>query len=120
MTRKLSFPELEARRRLRASTPPAPASTAVVLLDDIRSLHNVGAIFRTADGAGFAHLYLCGITGTPPRNEIRKTSLGAEESVAWSYHPDPLSLAAHLKAEGFQMVVLEQTDAGVGLLQDDH
>ncbi|HNW58794.1 MAG TPA: RNA methyltransferase [bacterium] len=111
MIRKLSFAELDERRRLRehGERPHTPA--AVVLLDDIRSLHNVGAIFRTADGAGFGHLYLCGITGTPPRNEIRKTSLGAEESVPWSYHADPLPLARQLKAEGYQLVVLEQTNA---------
>ncbi len=113
MIRKLDFAELDERRRQRESALRNQAPAAVVLLDDIRSLHNVGAIFRTADGAGFGHLYLCGITGTPPRNEIRKSSLGAEESVAWSYHPDPLPLAAELKAAGFQLVVLEQTDASI-------
>jgi tRNA G18 (ribose-2'-O)-methylase SpoU len=110
MTSKLSFVELEARRLERAQKA-LTRQPIVALLDDIRSLHNVGAIFRTADGAYLDHLYLCGITGTPPRNEIRKTSLGAEESVPWSYHADPLALIQQLRAEGYQIVVLEQTDA---------
>jgi len=77
------------------------------LLDNIRSLHNVGSIFRTADGAGVKKLYLCGITGTPPRDEIRKAALGAEEEVPWEYHRDALDLAARLKSEGVRLVVLE-------------
>jgi tRNA G18 (ribose-2'-O)-methylase SpoU len=78
-----------------------------VLVDNVRSLHNVGSIFRTADGAGVSKLYLCGITGTPPRNEIRKAALGAEEHVAWEYHRDPVKLVRRLKAEGVRTVVLE-------------
>ncbi|HOC90334.1 MAG TPA: RNA methyltransferase [bacterium] len=111
MIKKLGFAELEAERRERAGREKENPPAMTALLDDIRSLHNVGAIFRTADGAQFGHLYLCGITGTPPRNEIRKTSLGAEENVPWSFHPDPVELAGRLQAEGYQIVVLEQTDA---------
>ena len=113
MIRKLSFAELEAERLKRTSRGHGGPLLLTALLDDIRSLYNVGAVFRTADGAQFDHLYLCGITGTPPRNEIRKTSLGAEESVAWSYHADPVELAGRLKEEGYQIVVLEQTDASI-------
>ncbi|NLP12441.1 RNA methyltransferase [bacterium] len=107
--RKLSFQELQAQR-INLTGRRLPVS---VLLDDIRSLHNVGAVFRTADGAAVDHLYLCGISGTPPRDEIRKTSLGAEESVPWSYHRDPIPLVHDLKRQGRQIVVLEQTTAGV-------
>jgi tRNA G18 (ribose-2'-O)-methylase SpoU len=110
MIRKKSFAELECQRQEREQRPKQRHASAVVLLDDIRSLHNVGAIFRTADGAQFDHLYLCGITGTPPRNEIRKTSLGAEECVPWSYHAEALPLVQELKMRGYQIVVLEQTN----------
>ncbi len=107
--RKLSFEELQAKKR-DLTGRRLPVS---VLLDDVRSLHNVGAVFRSADGAAVEHLYLCGISGTPPRDEIRKTSLGAEESVPWSYHQDRLSLVHDLKRQGRQIVVLEQTTAAI-------
>ena len=81
----------------------------VVIADNIRSAHNVGALFRTSDGAHIRHLYLCGITCTPPRTDIRKTSLGAEESVPWSHEPDAAALIDRLKGEGYQVVMLEHT-----------
>jgi tRNA G18 (ribose-2'-O)-methylase SpoU len=108
MKRKLSFLELQDQqvKNVSSSVRRRPIS---LILDDIRSLHNVGAIFRTADGAYIEHIYLCGITGTPPRNEIRKTSLGAEETVPWSYHQDPEEAIQMLKEQDYQVVVLEQT-----------
>ena len=90
-----------------AEGAPAPLG---VLLEDLRSLWNVGSIFRTADGAGFQQLYLCGITGCPPRKEIAKTSLGAEEHVAWSYHAGALEVLPDLKRAGVQIVGLEKTE----------
>ncbi len=84
-----------------------------VVLDNIRSLNNVGAIFRTADGAGIEKLWLCGITGYPPQGEIAKTALGAEESVVWEYAKDILEVVRQHKARGYQIVLLEQTDASV-------
>ena len=78
------------------------------LLENIRSLQNVGAIFRTADGAGFDTVYLTGITGMPPRKEISKTALGAENHVAWEYYENPSVLLSDLKAQGVKIVVLEQ------------
>ena len=80
------------------------------LLDNIRSAWNVGSIFRTADGFGFKHLYLCGITPTPENEAVTKTSLGAEEFVTWSAHKDALKLAGGLKKQGFAIWALEQTD----------
>jgi tRNA G18 (ribose-2'-O)-methylase SpoU len=77
-------------------------------LDNIRSAWNVGSIFRTADGFGFTHAYLCGITPTPENEAVTKTSLGAEESVPWSYHKDALQLARGLKKEGFRSLGLEE------------
>lgn len=79
------------------------------VIDNVRSMHNIGSIFRTADGAGVSKLYLCGITATPPRQEIRKTSLGAEESVEWEYSASPLKVVEKLQAQGVQVVVLEHT-----------
>lgn len=83
-----------------------------VLLDNIRSAHNTGAIFRTADGIGAAHLYLCGITPNPLNNAaIQKTALGAEVDLPWSAHLDALSLTQCLRAEGYRLLALE-TAAG--------
>lgn len=79
----------------------------VAVLDNIRSLHNVGSIFRTADGAGLQKLFLCGMTGCPPRPEIRKAALGAEEHVAWEYVRRTEAALQTLRAQGFQLIALE-------------
>jgi tRNA G18 (ribose-2'-O)-methylase SpoU len=83
----------------------------VAILNNVRSLYNVGSIFRSADGAGVSHLYLCGITGYPPDAKISKTALGAERHVAWSYHEDARAPLVQLKAQGYELVLLEQTDS---------
>ncbi len=77
------------------------------VLDNLRSAWNVGALFRTADAAGFQHLHLCGITPTPPHEGIAKTALGAEQAVPWSYHPDAVALLQHLRQEGWTLWALE-------------
>lgn len=82
----------------------------VLLLDNVRSLHNVGAAFRTADAFLAQKIYLCGITGTPPNREIAKTALGATESVDWEYAKDSLLLAKQLKAEGYKLIAVEQAE----------
>ncbi len=107
--RKLTPEELT---QLRSATAlgDRPRRAIFALADNVRSMHNVGALFRTADGAGVAKLYLCGISACPPRDEIRKTSLGAEETVPWEYVRSAAEAVARLKAEGFQIVVLEHTD----------
>lgn len=107
--RKLTHEQLLQRQ---ASFEP-PKLPFHVLLNDIRSLHNVGSIFRTADGAGVSKLWICGITGFPPDNKISKTALGAEKSVPWEYRRDPLSLIRELKAQGFSVVLLEQMEQSV-------
>ncbi|MCK5616249.1 RNA methyltransferase [Candidatus Pacearchaeota archaeon] len=84
-----------------------------VLLNNIRSLHNVGSIFRTSDGAGVHKVFLCGQTGYPPREEITKTAIGAEESVDWEYWMDPIECIQKLKKEGVRIVALEQTKKSV-------
>jgi len=101
--------------RLDRSTRPAGAPRFSALLEDIRSLWNVGSIFRTADGAGFDKLYLCGITGCPPRKEIAKTSLGAEDVVAWEHHAGALDVLPGLAAGGVHILVLEKTETSVPL-----
>ncbi|HRI35921.1 MAG TPA: RNA methyltransferase [bacterium] len=84
-----------------------------ILLDNIRSMLNVGAIFRTADGAGYDRVYLTGVTPTPPRREISKTALGAEESVPWEYYRDAREILSRLKSEGWHIVALEQTPESI-------
>jgi len=79
-----------------------------VLLDNIRSAWNVGSILRSADGFAFTHAYLCGITPTPDHEAVTKTSLGAEDSVTWSYHKDAVKLVKGLKKEGWQVWALEE------------
>jgi 23S rRNA (guanosine2251-2'-O)-methyltransferase len=79
-----------------------------VLLDNIRSAWNVGSILRSADGFGFSHAYLCGITPTPEVDAVRKTALGAEDYVTWSYHYDAVKLIKGLKSEGWKVDALEE------------
>jgi 23S rRNA (guanosine2251-2'-O)-methyltransferase len=86
-----------------------------VLVDNVRSLWNVGAIFRTADACGVQRMVLCGITGTPPRPEITKTALGAEDAVAWSYRADPMAALADLQQEGYVPVAIESTPIAIPL-----
>lgn len=86
----------------------APAGPPMVaLLDNIRSIFNVGAIFRTADGVGLSHLYLCGVTATPEQSKLRKTALGAEQTVGWSYHPNALQVAQALQAQNYRLWAIE-------------
>ena len=94
-----------------------PKHSFVFILDDIRSLHNVGSVFRTADAFRAEKIYLCGLTGTPPHRDITKTALGADESVAWEHAEDVLVLLEKLKSEGFIIVALEQAE-GSTKLQD--
>ncbi|MCU0430958.1 MAG: RNA methyltransferase [Cytophagaceae bacterium] len=87
----------------------------VIVLDNIRSLHNVGAAFRTSDAFRVQHLYLCGITGTPPNRELHKSALGAEDTVDWTYHQDCLALVKELKQQGWIIAALEQASGSTSL-----
>jgi len=84
-----------------------------VLVHNIRSLYNVGSIFRTADAANVNKIFLTGYTGQPPQKEIIKTAIGAEEYVSWEYHQNPVDVLKNLKTEGVQIVSLEQTDQSI-------
>jgi len=85
----------------------------VVILDNVRSHHNVGAIFRTCDAFACKRLLLCGITGTPPHRDIQKTALGATESVEWSYYENTADAIAELKASGYKIVALEIAEGSI-------
>ncbi len=95
-----------------------PSRLLSVILDNIRSAYNVGAIFRTADGVGLQHIYLCGITPTPNTNlAIAKTALGAEGNTPWSTHPNAVLLAYSLREQGYHLLALESTPKSM-LMQD--
>ena len=87
-----------------------PKTPLIVVLDNIRSLNNVGSVFRTSDAFLIEKIYLCGITATPPNKEIHKTALGATESVTWEYVENTLALVEKLKAENIKVLSIEQAE----------
>lgn len=89
----------------------------VVVLDNVRSLNNIGSVFRTADAFRLEGIYLCGITATPPHREIHKTALGATESVNWVYREETKDAIAELKEKAYRIYSVEQTEAAVMLDQ---
>ena len=108
LARKLSMDDLN---RLSVDEfREVPKHSFVFILDDIRSLNNVGSVFRTADAFRATKMYLCGLTGTPPHRDITKTALGADESVEWEHIADILTLISQLKAEGYIVVAIEQAE----------
>lgn len=114
--------EQEKRKRMglqnsnnEAKCGPGYEEKFVALVEDVRSLFNVGAIFRTADGAGMDKIYMCGITGAPPRKEIEKVSLGAENTVNWEWTFGCVQILRDLKKRGFLIVALEKTENSLPL-----
>jgi tRNA G18 (ribose-2'-O)-methylase SpoU len=89
----------------------------VLLLDNIRSMANIGSLFRTADAFALEKLILCGITATPPHREIRKTALGAEDTVEWQHYPTTLEAVESYKQQGYYIIGLEQTDSSISLTE---
>ncbi len=85
----------------------------IILLDDVRSLHNVGAVFRSADAFGIEAVWLCGITGRPPHRDLHKTALGAEDSVPWRYFDSRSKALAELRERGALSLVLEQSPESI-------
>lgn len=107
---------MDALERVSVETFKEALKTPIVaVLDNIRSLHNVGAVFRTADAFSIQHMVLCGITATPPNKELRKTALGATESVSWEYAGTTLEAIEQLKHEGYVIVAAEQTGHSIDL-----
>ncbi len=87
----------------------------VLVLDNVRSLNNIGSAFRTADAFRVQAIYLCGITAKPPHRDINKTALGATESVQWYYFDKTMEAVTHLKTNGYKIISIEQTDHAVML-----
>jgi tRNA G18 (ribose-2'-O)-methylase SpoU len=106
----LGRPDVEAFRE-------SEKTPIVVVLDNVRSLANVGSAFRSGDAFAIEHLYLCGLTGHPPHREIEKSALGATQSVDWSHHAETTALLHSLKEQGYLLVAVEQTQPST-LLQD--
>ena len=111
--RKLSHDEISLSRHTQEELEPLKRTPVYVLLDSIRSLYNVGSIFRTSDGARISELYLCGYTPHPPRKEIDKTALGATKTVPWKYFENTSDALDILRNKGVRICVLEHTDQSV-------
>jgi tRNA G18 (ribose-2'-O)-methylase SpoU len=111
--KKLTRDEIAARRLTLEELRTEQRLPIYVLLDNIRSLYNVGSVFRTSDGGRITKLILSGYTPHPPRKEIAKTALGATESVPWEYARDPLDAIMRLKADGVRICALEHTTTSV-------
>jgi tRNA G18 (ribose-2'-O)-methylase SpoU len=113
--RKLENSELD--RKSIEDFKQSEKTPIIIILDDIRSLHNIGSVFRTADAFLVEKIYLCGITATPPNKEIHKTALGATETVAWEHDENVLKVIENLKENGVTVLAIEQVESAV-FLQD--
>lgn len=113
--RKLKLDELN--RASVAEFKAGEKMPVVVVLDNVRSMHNIGSIFRTADGFAVEKICLCGITAQPPHREIEKTALGATQSISWEYFEDPLQAVEQLRREGYRIIAVEQAENST-MLQD--
>jgi tRNA G18 (ribose-2'-O)-methylase SpoU len=113
MMRKLSMDELG--RKSVDEFHAADKAPLVVVLDNVRSMHNVGSVFRSADAFLVETIYLCGYTPCPPHRDIHKTALGATETVQWKYESDILDLLEQLKADGYLLCAVEQAEGSVDL-----
>ena len=111
--RKLSMDELN--RLSKGDYEKAEKLPIIIVLDNIRSLSNVGAFFRTADAFRIEALYLCGITACPPHREIHKTALGADETVKWQYFDTTEAACKALKAENYRIFAVEQIEGSIAL-----
>ena len=105
MTRKLTTEEMH--RLTVEGFRESEKLPLTVVLDNVRSLNNIGSVFRTSDAFRVEHIALCGITATPPHREIHKTALGAEDTVAWSYHEDTIAYVKELKSRGYCVYAVE-------------
>ena len=113
MRQKLDFEEIFSNRPSLNELRKLPRKPIVALIENIRSMHNVGSIFRCSDGARIEELLLCGFTPTPPRPEIDKTALGSTASVPWQYIADPVDKISQLKKSGYKIYALEQTNDSI-------
>lgn len=115
--RKLLMDEMH--RKTPGEFREAAKMPVVVVLDNVRSLHNIGSVFRTSDAFLIEAVYLCGISSTPPHPEIHKSALGAEFTVAWKYFAETQEALAELRARGYRIFAVEQTENSVSLTDFD-
>ena len=101
--------ELKSNRPVLEEIKQIPRAPISILVENVRSVHNVGSIFRSADGFGAQMIYLTGYTAYPPREDLSKTALGAEKAVPWKYFENPIKAVKDIKNQGIQLVLLEQT-----------
>ncbi|MBQ0907187.1 RNA methyltransferase [Flavobacterium sp. F-328] len=113
--RKLENSELD--RKSIADFKQSEKTPLIVVLDDVRSLHNIGSVFRTSDAFLIEKIYLCGITATPPNKEIHKTALGATETVAWEHCESVINVITKLKDDNITTLAIEQVESAI-LLQN--
>lgn len=111
--RKLNNSELN--RKSPEEFKQAPKTPLILILDNIRSLNNIGAVFRSADAFLIEKIYLCGITAKPPHKDIHKTALGATETVAWEHAPDTITLVQKLAKDKVNIFAIEQTENAISL-----
>ena len=111
--RKLENSELD--RKSVEDFKQANKTPIIIILDDIRSLHNIGSVFRTSDAFLIEKIYLCGITATPPNKEIHKTALGATETVAWEHNKSVVEVIENLKKEDVSVYAIEQVENAIFL-----
>jgi len=116
---KRSNDDLKANRPTLEEVKFIPKVPISILVEDVRSVHNVGSIFRTADSFGATKIYLTGITAFPPRDDLHKTALGAEESVDWEYAKDSIEVAKRIKSEGTSLALIEQTKNSQNIFNSD-
>ena len=107
----------ELHRKTTEEFKKAEKRSLVLVLDDVRSLNNIGSVFRTADAFLCSSVYLCGITAQPPHREIHKTALGAEETVDWKYFEKITTALDQLKTDGYTIIAVEQVEGGISLLE---
>ena len=101
--------ELKADRPTIGEVEFIPRVPIYILVENVRSVHNVGSMFRSADGFGAEKIYLTGYTAYPPREDLHKTALGAEDAVTWEYYENPLNAAEVIKKQGIPLILIEQT-----------
>ena len=111
--------ELKADRPTMQEVEFIPRVPISILVENIRSVHNVGSIFRTADGFGAEKIYLTGYTAHPPRADLHKTALGAEDAVPWEYYEDPVDAAKAIQEMGVTLILIEQTKQSKSLYEID-
>jgi len=113
MPRKLKNRELI--RKTDEEFKDSPKTPLILILDNIRSLNNIGSVFRTSDAFLIQKIYLCGITATPPHKDIQKTALGATQTVEWAYAENTLELVKDLQQQGVKVMSIEQTEHSISL-----